>query len=91
MTFLRRKSFNREITQKELKYFMFDFKKTTNLDKLCLVPMVHKCLSEVPSKPVISNCGTPTEKVSEFWDSELKLVIQESWSYIRTLVILLRS
>ena len=23
------------------------------------------------------------EKVSEFWDSELKLFIQESWSYIK--------
>lgn len=27
--------------------------------------------------------GTPMEKVSEFWDSELKLFIQESWSYIK--------
>ena len=31
---------------------------------------------------MISNCGTPTEKVSEFLDSELKSVMQEVWSYI---------
>ena len=32
---------------------------------------------------MISNCGTPTEKVSEFLDSELKSVMQECWSYIK--------
>ena len=32
---------------------------------------------------MISNCGTPTEKVSEFLDSELKSVMQEGWSHIK--------
>ena len=32
---------------------------------------------------MISNCGTPTEKVSEVLDSHLKTIIQESWSYIK--------
>ena len=32
---------------------------------------------------MISNCGSPTEKVSEFLDSELKSVMQEGWSYIK--------
>ena len=32
---------------------------------------------------MISNCGTLTEKVSEFLDSELKLVLQEGWSCIK--------
>ena len=32
---------------------------------------------------MISNCGTPTEKASEFLDSHLKTIMQESWSYIK--------
>ena len=40
-------------------------------------------LSEVPGRSVISNCGTLTEKVSEFLDGELKSVMQEGWSYIK--------
>ena len=71
------------ITEKQLKYFTIDFKKATNLGKLYLLPKIHKRLFEVPGRPVISNCGTPTEKVSEFLDSELKSVMQEGWSYIK--------
>ena len=37
----------------------------------------------MPGRPVISNCGTTTEKASEFLDSYLKPIMQESWSYIR--------
>ena len=32
---------------------------------------------------MISNCGTPTEKASEFLDSHLKTIMQESCSYIK--------
>ena len=63
-----------------MKYFTIDFKKATNLGKLYLLAKIHKRLSEVPIRLVISNCGTPTEKVSEFLDSELKSVMQEGWS-----------
>ena len=70
-------------TEKELKYFTIDSRKATNLGKLHLLPKIHKRLFEVPDRPVISNCSTPTEKVSEFMDSELKLVMQESWSNIK--------
>ena len=37
----------------------------------------------MPGRPVISNCGTPTEKVSEFLDYYLKPVMQNGLSYIR--------
>ena len=74
---------NREITEKELKYFTIDFKKTTNLGKLYLLPEIHNCLFEVPARPVISNCNTPTEKASDFLDSQFKSVVQEGWSYIK--------
>ena len=40
-------------------------------------------MENVPSRPVISNCCAPTEKVSEFLDSQLKPVMQSSRSYIR--------
>ena len=33
--------------------------------------------------PVISNCDTPTEKISEFLDTQLKPIMQKSWSYIK--------
>ena len=48
-----------------------------------LLPKIHKRLYNVPGKPVISNCGTPTEKVSEFLDHHLKPVMQEGESYIK--------
>ena len=60
------------IREKELKYFSYDFKKATNLGKLYLLPKIHKLLYNVPGRPVISNCGTPTEKPSEFFDFHLK-------------------
>ena len=34
-------------------------------------------------KPVISNCGTPTENAPEFLDHHLKSIMQESWSLIK--------
>ena len=59
------------ITEKELKYFSYDLK-TTNLGKLYLLPKIHKWLHNVLGRAVISNCGTPTEKASEFLDFHLK-------------------
>ena len=52
------------ISEKNLKYFSYESKKTSNLGKLYLLPKIHKRLSDVPGRPVISNCGTPTERVS---------------------------
>ena len=71
------------ISESELKYFTYNFKKATNLWKLYFLPKVHKKLANVPGRPVISNCGTPTEKVSEYRDFLLKPVTQDGWSYIK--------
>ena len=71
------------IAEKELKYFTYEYKKACNLGKMYLPPKIHKRLSDVPARPVISNCGMPTEKVSEFLDYELKPVMQKGKSYIR--------
>ena len=71
------------ITDKGLKYFSFDYRRACNLGKLHFLPEIHKRLFNVPGQPVISNCGTPTEKASKFLDSNLKTIMQESWSYIK--------
>ena len=71
------------ISERELKYFIYTFKKANNLGKLDFLPKIHKSLSSVPGRPVISNCGTPTGKISEYLDHILKPVMQESWSYIK--------
>ena len=69
--------------EKELKYLIINHKKDTNLGKMYLLPKIHKRLYNVPGKPVISNCGTPTEKVSGFLDYQLKPVMREGMSYIK--------
>ena len=40
-------------------------------------------MENAPGRPVISKCGTPTENVSEFLDSQLKPVMQSSRLYIK--------
>ena len=37
----------------------------------------------IPGRPVISTCGTPTEKVSEFLDHHLKTIMQKCQSCIK--------
>ena len=37
----------------------------------------------MPGRRVISNCGAPTEKISEFLDTQVKPIMQKSWSYIK--------
>ena len=37
----------------------------------------------MPGCPVISNCGNPTKKVSEFLDHHLQPVMKEGKSYIK--------
>ena len=70
-------------SESELKYFTYNIKKATNLEKLYFLPKVHKRLTNIPGRPVISNCGTPTEKISEYLDFLLKPVMQVGWSYIK--------
>ena len=71
------------IAKKELKYFTYEYKKACNLAKMYLLPKIHKRLSDVPGRLVISNCRMPTEKISEFLNYELKPVMQKGKWYIR--------
>ena len=70
-------------TEKKHKYFSDEFKNITNLGKLNLRPKIHKHLFDVPERPVLSNCGTATEKVSELLDHVLKAVMQQKGPYIK--------
>ena len=45
--------------------------------------VIHKRLSAVPGRPVISNWDTPAEKFYEYLDYILKAIMQDSWSYIK--------
>ena len=47
------------------------------------MPKIHKPFSNVTGRPVISNCGTSTEKASEFLNFYLKPLMQNGWSYLR--------
>ena len=67
----------------ELKYFTYSFKNASCLGKINLLPKIHKRLYNVPGHPVISNCGTPTEKITEFLDCHLQPVMKGGKSYIK--------
>ena len=54
------------MTEKQLKYSTIAHKKATNLGKMYLLLKIHKRLFNVPGRPFISNCGSPTEKVYSF-------------------------
>ena len=71
------------MTERELKYFSYEYKKTTNLGKLYLLLKIYKRLENVPGRAVISFYGTPNEKVQEFLDHHHKLVMQSGQSYIK--------
>ena len=54
-----------KISDKQLKYFTYQYKKVTNLGKLYLLPKIHKRLTNVFGRSVTSSCDTPTEKASK--------------------------
>ena len=77
---LRRKNL---FTEKELKCFSYQYKMSTNFGKMYLLPKIQKKLDNAPSRPVISNCGTPTEKASEFLDHQLEPILKSGVSYFK--------
>ena len=63
------------LSEKQLNYYSFKYKKACNLGKLYLLRKIHKRLYNVPGRPVTSNCGTPTKKASEFLENNLKSIM----------------
>ena len=72
--FFKRLYNNKLISEKELKHFSYNFKNASCLGKMYLLPKIHKRLNSVPGRPVISNCVTHTEKLSEFLYHHLNLL-----------------
>ena len=62
-----------------MKYFTNKYKKAKNLGKFILSPEIQKRLSNVPGSLVILNCGTPSEKASEFL-YQITLVMQKDYA-----------
>ena len=48
-----------------------------------LLPKIHKRLHNVPSRPVISNCGYYTENILSFLDYHLQSLAKKNESYIK--------
>ena len=71
------------ITEEELNYFTYKYKKATNFEKTYLLPKIHKSLVNVPGRPVILNCGMPTEKASGFLDHNLQPIMKSGMFYIK--------
>ena len=69
---LKRKGF---VTEKHLKYFTYEYKKATYFGNIYLHSKIHRPLLDVLRRRVISNCGAPTKKCSEFLDYEFLIVI----------------
>ena len=72
-----------KISDKKVNYFTYQYKKVASLGKLHLLPKIHKRSANVPGRPVISNCGTPTEKASEFLEHHFNPAMQKCKSYIK--------
>ena len=54
-----------------------------NFGKLYFLPKIHKWLLNIPGRPAINNCGTPTEKVSDVSDNYLQPTMSKGLSYIK--------
>ena len=48
-----------------------------------MLPKIHKGLSSVKGRPVISNSGTITEHMSEYLDHHLNPLVSQSRSYVK--------
>ena len=58
----------KKAAERKLKYLTYSFKNASCLGNAYLLPKIQKRLYNIPGRPVISNCGTPPEKMSKFSD-----------------------
>ena len=80
--FFRGLKLDGHISEKEISILCTNIKKLPIWENYISRDYNHKRLHHIPGRPVILNCGIPTEKVSEFLDHHLKPIMQEEWSYI---------
>ena len=67
------------IDEKTLDYLLVN--SNPRAGRFYLLPKIHK--KGCPGRPVISGCGTSTEKISEFVDFNIKHLVPEIPSYVR--------
>ena len=68
------------ISSKNLEYLVVP---RPRLGRFYLLPKIHKRLENVPGRPVISNCGTATERLSEFLDFHIQPLVEGVPSVIK--------
>ena len=70
----------KEIDSKTLDYLLIN---DPRLGRFYLLPKIHKRLFSVPGRPVISNCGYVTERISAFLDYHLQPLARKVKSFIK--------
>ena len=58
-------------------------RKLVTWENFYLLPKIHKRMFNVPGRPAIFNCSTPTEKVSKFLNSHLQPIKRKGLSYVK--------
>lgn len=51
--------------------------------KIYILPKIHKGVTPPPGRPIVSGCGSPTERISAFVDSHLQPLVKDLPSHIR--------
>ena len=69
-----------DLSSDTLNYFLV---KDLKFARFYILPEINKLLHDVPSRPVISNCGFYTENISSFLDHHLQPLAQRVKSYIK--------
>lgn len=46
-------------------------------------PKIHKMITPVPGRPIVSSCGAPTEHISEYVDYHLQPLVAKTPSYLK--------
>ena len=77
---LNKMKLKEEITSKNVDYFLIN---NPRLARFYLLPKIHKRLTNVPGRPVVSHVGFHTERISSFIDYHLQPLAQNVKSYIK--------
>ena len=72
-----------KMTKRSLSMSLLVIRRLLILRKVYLLPKIHKKLFNVPGRPVLSNCGSPTEKVLGFLESHPKGIVRKLVLYKR--------
>ena len=66
------------ISERQPKYFRFDFQKVCNLGKMYLMSKIYKRIFNVLVRPVISDCGRSLKMFLNFW----RVIFIQSWGVV---------